>query len=179
MAVVNYAESWKDVYEQYKSVVNFVAGDFNSLKDVIRRYIVMQNPENYNDWAESSEVGMFANGIAYLGESLHYSVDLNAHDNFPSTTERRQSLLNFAKMLSYSPKRNICANGIAKLYSISTTQSIQDTSGKLLKDTTIYWNDSSNKNWLEQFLTVLNSSFTANNPFGKPLKKTYFCRLPF
>ena len=171
MAVVNYAESWKDVYEQYKSVVNFVAGDFNSLKDVIRRYIVMQNPENYNDWAESSEVGMFANGIAYLGESLHYRVDLNAHDNFPSTTERRQSLLNFAKMLSYSPKRNICANGIAKLYSISTTQSIQDTSGKLLKDTTIYWNDSSNKNWLEQFLTVLNSSFTSNNPFGKPLKK--------
>lgn len=171
MAITNYAESWKDIYEQYKSVVNFVAGDFNSLKDVIRRYIVMQNPENYNDWAESSEVGMFANGIAYLGESLHYRVDLNAHDNFPSTTERRQSLLNFAKMLSYSPKRNICANGIAKLYSISTTQPIQDTSGKLLKDTTIYWNDSSNKSWLEQFLTVLNSSFTSNNPFGKPLKK--------
>ena len=131
----------------------------------------MQNPENYNDWAESSEVGMFANGIAYLGESLHYRVDLNAHDNFPSTTERRQSLLNFVKMLSYSPKRNICATGIAKLTSISTTQSVTDTAGNLLKDTTISWNDSSNPDWLEQFLTVMNSAFVSNNPFGKPLKK--------
>lgn len=170
MVTTNYAESWKDVYNTENSVVNFVAGDFNSLKDVIRQYIVMQNPENYNDWAESSEVGMFANGIAYLGETLHYRVDLNAHDNFPVTTERRQSLLNFTKMLSYSPKRNICANGIAKLNYVSTTQSVKDTSGRVLKDMKIYWNDSSNKDWLEQFLTVMNASFVANNPYGKPLK---------
>ena len=173
MAITNYAQSWKDVYDQYKSVVNFVAGDFDSLKDVIRKYIILQNPENYNDWAESSEVGMFANGLAYLGESIHYRVDLNAHDIFPSTTERRQSLLNFVKMLSYSPKRNICANGIAKLNSISTTQSVYDTSGNLLKDTVITWNDSSNPDWLEQFLTVMNSGMVSNNPFGKPLKKEY------
>lgn len=170
MVTTNYAESWKDVYNTENSVVNFVAGDFNSLKDVIRQYIVMQNPENYNDWAESSEVGMFANGIAYLGETLHYRVDLNAHDNFPVTTERRQSLLNFTKMLSYSPKRNICANGIAKLNYVSTTQSVKDTSGRILKDMKIYWNDSSNKDWLEQFLTIMNASFVANNPYGKPLK---------
>ena len=170
MVTTNYAESWKDVYNTENSVVNFVAGDFNSLKDVIRQYIVMQNPENYNDWAESSEVGMFANGIAYLGETLHYRVDLNAHDNFPVTTERRQSLLNFTKMLSYSPKRNICANGIAKLNYVSTTQSVKDTSGRVLKDMKIYWNDSSNKDWLEQFLTIMNASFVANNPYGKPLK---------
>ena len=92
MAIQNYAESWTDNYDKYKSVVNFVAGDFSTLKDAIRRYIALQNPENYNDWAESSEVGMFANGLAYLGESLHYRVDLNAHDINPSTTERRQSL---------------------------------------------------------------------------------------
>lgn len=171
MAIQNYAESWTDNYDKYKSVVNFVAGDFSTLKDAIRRYIALQNPENYNDWAESSEVGMFANGLAYLGESLHYRVDLNAHDIFPSTTERRQSLLNFAKMLSYSPKRNICALGIAKLISVQTSQSVRDTAGNLLKDVPIVWNDASNKNWLEQFLTVMNASFVSNNPFGKPLKK--------
>lgn len=168
---VNYAQSWKDTYDKYKADVNFVAGDFDTLKDVIRRYVVMQNPENYNDWAESSEVGMFVNGLSYLGESLHYRVDLNAHDNFPSTTERRQSLLNFAKMLSYSPKRNICANGIAKLTSIQTSQNISDASGNILKDVPILWNDASNPNWLEQFLTIMNASFVYNNPFGKPIKK--------
>lgn len=171
MAINNYTESWTDAYDKYKSVINFVAGDFDTLKDAIRRYIVLQNPENYNDWAESSEVGMFANGLSYLGETLHYRVDLNAHDIFPSTTERRQSLLNFAKMLSYSPKRNICALGIAKLTQIQTSQTVYDTSGNLLKDVPIVWNDSSNKNWLEQFLTVMNASFVSTNPYGKPLKK--------
>ena len=171
MAIQNYAESWVDNYDKYKSVVNFVAGDFESLKIAIRRYVALQNPENYNDWAESSEVGMFANGLAYLGESLHYRVDLNAHDIFPSTTERRQSLLNFAKMLSYSPKRNIGALGIAKIVSVQTSQSVRDTSGNLLKDTPIMWNDASNKNWLEQFLTIMNAAFVSNNPYGKPLKK--------
>ena len=167
----NIAESWIDTYDNYKDTINFVAGDYDSLKSAIRRYVATMNPENYNDWAESSEVGMFVNGLSYLGQSIHYRVDLNAHDIFPSTTERRQSLLNFAKMLSYAPKRNICANGIAKVTSISTTQLVKDTSGNNLKDVTINWNDSANKNWLEQFLTIMNSAFVSNNPFGKPLKK--------
>lgn len=171
MSITNYVESWKDVYEKYKPIVNFVAGDYESLKDVIRYYITIQNPENYNDWAESSEVGMFANGLSYLGESLHYRVDLNAHDVFPMTTERKQSLLNFTKMLSYSPKRNICANGIAKLVSISTTQPITDMLGKSLKDMTVTWNDSTDEDWLEHFLLIMNAAFSTNNPFGKPLKK--------
>ena len=75
MTVNNYAESWKYIYDKYKTSINFVAGDFNSLKDVIREYVIRQNPENYNDWAESSEAGLFVNSIAYLGESLHYRVD--------------------------------------------------------------------------------------------------------
>jgi hypothetical protein len=90
---------------------------------------------------------------------------------FPSTTERKQSLLNFTKMLSYSPKRNICANGIAKLTSISTTQPVVDMLGKSLKDTTVTWNDSTDEDWLEHFLLILNSAFTSTNPYGKPLKK--------
>lgn len=171
MSITNYVESWKDIYEKYKTVVNFVAGDYESLKNVIRYYITVQNPENYNDWAESSEVGMFANGLAYLGETLHYRVDLNAHDVFPSTTERKQSLLNFTKMLSYSPSRNICSNGIAKLVSVSTTQKITDMMGKSLKDATVYWNDSTDEDWLEHFLLIMNSAFSSNNPYGKPLKK--------
>jgi len=171
MAVTNYAESWLDNYDKYKTIVNFVAGDFQTLKDAIRRYIVIQNPENYNDWAESSEVGMFSNGLAYLGEALQYRVDLNAHDIFPSTTERRQSLLNFVKMLSYSPKRNIAALGLAKITSVSTTQAITDSSGTMLQNVPVTWADSSNNNWSEQFLTIMNAAFTANNPYGKPLKK--------
>ena len=172
MAITNYAESWIDQYANQLPTVNFVSGDYSSLKESIRQYIVNQCPEDYNDWANSSEVGMFVNGLSYLGSIINYRVDLNAHDIFPSTTERRQSLLNFVKMLSYSPKRNIASLGIAKIVSVKTSESIYDSLGNSLKDLTINWNDAANQNWQEQFLTILNSVFSSTNPFGKPIKKT-------
>lgn len=171
MAVKNYAENWIDEYKSKLGSIKFTDGDYNTLKDAIRSYVVKQNPEGFNAWQESSEVGMFVNAIAYLGENINYRVDLNVTDLFPSTTNRKQSLLNFTKMLSYASKRNMCANGLAKLVSVSTTQDIHDTSGNFLKGVTIKWNDKSNANWLEQFLTILNNAFTYTNQFGKPLKK--------
>jgi hypothetical protein len=170
MAITNYAESWTNTYSKYLGVINFVAGDYETLKSAIRQYVVQQNPEGYNDWAESSEVGMFVNSMAYLGETLHYRIDLNVHDLFPSTTNRKQSLLNFAKMLSYAPNRNICATGIAKVVSVSTTQDITDSMGNNLKNIIVRWSDNSNENWQEQFLTIMNNAFTKNNSFGKPAR---------
>ena len=155
MAIVNYTESWIDTYNKYLGSINFTEGDFDGLKAVIRDYVTRQNPEGYNDWQQSSEVGMFVNAIAYLGENINYRVDLNVNDLFPETTERKQSLLNFTRMLSYESKRNICANGLAKLVSVSTTQDITDTAGTLLRGVTIKWNDKTNEDWLEQFLTVI------------------------
>lgn len=170
MANKNYTESWLDTYKKYLGSINFTAGDFDSLKSVIRDYVVRHNPEGYNDWQESSEVGMFVNAVAYLGENINYRVDLNVNDLFPSTTTRKQSLLNFVKMLSYNSKRNRCANGLAKLVSVSTTQDITDSSGTLLQGVTINWDDKTNEDWLEQFLTIMNSAFTYTNQFGKPTK---------
>ena len=171
MAITNYAEAWIDQYANQLPTINFVSGDYKSLKESIRQYVVNQCPEDFNDWAESSEVSIFTNGLSYLGSIINYRVDLNAHDIFPSTTERRQSLLNFVKMLSYSPKRNIASLGIAKIVSVRTNESIYDSFGNSLKDITINWNDTANPNWQEQFLTILNASFSSTNPFGKPLKK--------
>ena len=115
MAVKNYAENWVDIYNTYLDTINFAAGDFDSLKSSIRDYVSKQVPEQMNDWQESSETGIFVNALAYLGSVENYRVDLNVNDLFPTTTSRKQSLLNFTKMLSYANKRNICANGLAKL----------------------------------------------------------------
>ena len=170
MAIVNYTESWIDTYNKYLGSINFTESDFTGLKQIIRDYVTRQNPEGVNDWQESSEVGMFVNAIAYLGENINYRVDLNVNDLFPSTTERKKSLLNFARMLSYDAKRNICACGLGKLVSVSTTEDVYDTSGNLLRGATIRWNDKTNEDWMEQFLTVLNSAFVYTNQFGNPIK---------
>lgn len=170
MAIKNYAENWQDTYNKYLGSINFSTSDMSELLSAIRQYVSRQTPEGVNDWQQSSEIGIFTNAIAYLGENLMYRLDLGINDLFPSTTEREQSLLNFTKLLSYASKRNICANGLAKIVSISTTQNVVDNAGTILKGTTIKWNDPTNEDWLEQFLLVLNSAFTYTSQFGKPTK---------
>ena len=170
MANNNFAESWKDIYKEYIGTVNFVAGDYETLKSAIRQYIVNQIPENYTDFSDSSEVAMFSNSIAYLGENLHQRIDFSVHDLFPQTTERKQALLDFVKMLSYFPTRNICALGLGKIISVMTDEDIEDSIGTSLANQTIRWNDTSNENWQEQFLTVMNAAFSANTQFGNPRK---------
>lgn len=168
--MANYAESWKNVYKQYAGEINFVAGDFGTLKSAIRQYIVNQIPENYNDFSDSSEVGMFSNSIAWLGENLHYRVDLSVHNLFPQTTERKQALLDFVKMLSYFPNRNNCALGLGKIVSVSTDEDVEDSLGTSLAGITVSWNDATNDNWQEQFLTVINAALSSNNSYGNPRK---------
>ena len=55
---------------------------------------------------------MGAMRIAFLGQSLAFRADLNARENFLDTAERRDSVLKLARLISYSPKRNIAASGI-------------------------------------------------------------------
>ena len=170
MAIKNYAENWVDTYNSYLGSINFSTTNMAELLTAIRQYVTRQTPEGVNDWQSSSEIGIFTNAVAYLGENLLYRLDLNVNDLFPSSTTREQSLLNFTKLLSYASKRNICANGLAKIVSISTTQNVVDNAGTILKGTTIKWNDPTNDDWLEQFLLVMNSAFTYTSQFGKPAK---------
>jgi len=162
-------EDWKAVYSAFSNV-NFKTYSFDSIKQSLIEYIRINYPEDFNDWSNSSEFIMLIDLLAYLGESLSFRVDLNARDNIIDTAERRESVLRLAKMISYSPKRNIAASGKVKIKSIKTTQPIFDVTGKSLQNKFIIWNDPQNPDWFDQFILVLNSFFTASNPFGKPSK---------
>jgi hypothetical protein len=54
-----------------------------------------------------------------------------------------------------------------KFSTISTPDTITDSNGKNLAQQLITWNDPTNTNWLEQFLTVLNSAMADNTEFGR------------
>lgn len=162
-------EDWKAVYSAFSNI-NFKTYSFDSIKQSLIEYIRINYPEDFNDWSNSSEFVMMIDLLAYLGEALSFRVDLNARDNFIDTAERRESILRLAKMISYTPKRNIAASGKVKIKSIRTTQPIVDITGKSLQNKFIIWNDPQNPDWYDQFILVLNSVFSSSNPFGKPSK---------
>ena len=164
------AEDWKKIYQSFK-YADFQSYDFDNLRRVMISYIRENYPEDFNDYIESSEYLALIDLIAFLGQNLAFRTDLNARENFIETAERRESVLRLARLLSYNPKRNIPANGLLKIESISTSEDILDSNGNNLSNQTIIWNDGTNPNWFEQFVKILNSALPANNSFGRPVKK--------
>jgi hypothetical protein len=164
------AEDWKRIYQSYTSA-EFQSYDFDSLRRVMINYLRENYPEDFNDYIESSEYIALIDLIAFLGQNLSFRIDLNARENFLELAERRESILRLARLLSYSAKRNICANGLLKITSVRTTESIIDSNNLNLQGQNIIWNDPSNNNWYEQYIRVLNAAFDVNNKFGQPYKK--------
>jgi hypothetical protein len=106
--------------------------------------------------------------FAYICELLAYRFDLNAHENFITDANRKESILRLAKFLSYKAYRNIPGRGLVKIKSISTTERIFDSNGIDLSNKYVNWNDPVDLNWKEKFLTILNSTF--EQPFGSVLQ---------
>lgn len=161
------AEDWKKIYQSFRNA-DFQAYDYESLRKAMIDYLRLYYPEDFNDFIESDEYIALLDLIAFLGQSLAFRADLNTRENFIDSAERRDSVLRLAKLISYKAKRNSSASGLLKVDSISTTETISDSDGVDLTGSIIYWNDSTNSNWLEQFVTILNAAFISGQRVGKP-----------
>jgi hypothetical protein len=160
-------EDWKKLYQSNPNA-EFQSYDFDTLRRILIAYLQENYPEDFNDYIESSEYIALVDLIAYLGQNLSFRIDLNARENFLETAERRDSILRLAQLISYVPKRNTPASGLLKINAISTTDSVFDSAGVNLANTTVLWNDATNPNWYEQFISVINSTLPRNFAFGSP-----------
>ena len=163
------AEDWEVAYQAFTKV-SFKAYDFSTMRTAMLEYIKENYPESFNDYIESSEFVAIVELLAYLSQSLAFRADLNTRENFLATAESKDSILRLADMLGYAPKRNIPASGLVKIDSIATDEPIIDASGESLQGVEVDWNDPSNANSFDQFITILNSAFNQSNPFTKPVK---------
>lgn len=161
--IVSRAEAWERAYEVFQQV-NFSAFDYTTIKQSMIEYVKIYFPEDFNDYIESSEFVAILELFAYVAELLAYRLDLNAHENFITTAQRKSSILRLAKLIGYKASRNIPARGLAKIQSISTTETVLDANGVNLANTRVRWNDPNNPNWKEQFLLIINRIF--EQPFG-------------
>lgn len=171
------AEDWRKVYQSFRNA-DFTSYDFDNLRRSMISYLRQNYPEDFNDYLESSEYLALIDLIAFLGQNIAFRIDLNARENFIELAERRESVLRLARLLSYNAKRNQCANGLLKIQSISTSEGIIDSNNVNLSNQTIIWNDSSNADWYEQFVKVLNAALPVNTKIGRPNKKDVVDGIP-
>ena len=158
---------WKTIYQTFRQA-DFRSYDYETLRKSFIDYLRTYYPETYNDYTESSEFIALLDVMAFMGQGLAFRNDLNARENFIDTAERRDSVIKLANLVSYTPKRNLCAEGYLKVTSISTTQNITDLNGQNLSNLPILWNDPANPNWLEQFNTIVNATLVNSQKVGRP-----------
>lgn len=170
-------EDWRVLYRAFTEV-NFNAYDFDTIRASMIDYIRFNFPEDFNDWIESSEFVAIIDLLAYLGQTLAFRMDLNTRENFIDDAERRESVLKLARLLSYSPSRNITSEGVVKISGIQTNEPILDSLGQSLQNVFIEWNDANNPDWFEQWVLISNSAFIQSNPFGKPVKSGTISSIP-
>lgn len=162
------AEDWLRIYEALENV-DFRAYDFDNLVRALMNYLRSSYPEQFNDWIASSEFVTKIEILAWLSQNISFRVDLNTRENFLATAERRDSLIRLAQNIGYKVNRVRSANGLFKIKSIRTNQTITDSNGVDLRNRTVNWNDSRDEDWFERFILIMNSAFTNRTQFGFPL----------
>ena len=160
-------EDWKRIFQTYAEA-DFQSYDFETLRKTFVDYLRTYYPETFNDYIESSEFIALLDVMAFMGQSLAFRSDLNARENYLSTAERRDSVVNLAQLVSYTPLRNTEASGYLKVLSVSTTENLTDYNGINLANLTVNWADPTNLNWQEQFVTIINASLVNAQQFGQP-----------
>jgi len=160
-------EDCKRLYQTFREA-DFQSYDFETLRKSFIDYLRTYYPETFNDYIESSEFIALLDVMAFMGQALAFRNDLNTRENFLDTAERRDSVVRLANLVSYTPKRNLPAQGFLKVFSVATTENVVDYNGINLSNVTIDWNDPTNPNWLEQFTQIINASLVDSQKFGRP-----------
>jgi len=171
------SEDWQKIYQSFKNA-DFTSYDFDNLRRTMIDYIRTNFPEDFNDYIESSEYLALIDLIAYVGQSIAFRVDLNARENFLELAERRDSVLRLARMISYNASRNTPAAGLLKVNSIQTTENVLDSNGRNLAGQYINWNDPSNANWYDQFISIVNAALPQTQQFGNPVDQATIYGIP-
>jgi len=161
------SESWTAVYTAFTNI-SLKAYDFDTIREALLAYTIQTYPDKFNDFIASSEFIAILDLVAYLGHSLAFRLDMNTRENFMDTAERRASILQMAKTLGYNKTRPINAKGFMKITSITTSEDVLDNEGTTLAGKSINWNDGNNVDWYENFISILNSSFTGNTKIQNP-----------
>ena len=163
------SEDWKAVYTSLTEI-DFTALDFQDLRVALMNNLSVNYPEEFNDWIGSSEFVIKMDTLVYLVSSLAFRYELNARENYINTAERRSSILNLAYNIAYDVSRTQAATGLVNVTAIRTTQVVYDIDDNPIRGDVI-WNDASDPNWFDKFISIMNAAFDTRSKWGRPVRR--------
>lgn len=95
---------------------NYLARDFSSIKDELKKYAKRYYPDTLSDLSEASLNTFIIDSVAYVGDILSYYLDYQTNETFLSTAVESRNVLSLANSLGYRQKNTSTTVGKASLY---------------------------------------------------------------
>ena len=106
-----------------RSLVNFAATDFDTLKAELISYIKAVYPTEYNYFAESDIGVMLLELVAYMGSINSMKVDMLANENFLATATQRKSITKLLDLVGVRLRGPVSAAAdVVATFSASSTE---------------------------------------------------------
>ena len=96
--------------------MNYLARDFSSIKEELKKYAKRYYSNELSDTSESSINTFLIESVAYVGDVLSYYLDYQTNETFLATAIETKNILNLAKSLGYKRKDTASTTGKVALY---------------------------------------------------------------
>lgn len=96
--------------------VNYLARDFQSIKNELKTYAKRYYGDQFSDLSEASINTFMIDAVSYVGDILSYYTDYQANESFLPTAIESRNILNLAKSLGYKEKNTTTTTGKIAIY---------------------------------------------------------------
>ena len=99
-----------------KPEINYLARDFESIKDALVQYAKRFYPNEYNDFSEASFGSFLLDAVAYIGDISSFQLDYQANENMIDSAINRDNILRLARQLGYKEALSPNVTGFVSIY---------------------------------------------------------------
>lgn len=96
--------------------VNYLARDFDSIKNELINYAKRFYPNQYKDFTDASFGSFLLDTVAYLGDVVSFQLDYQSNENILGTAINRENIIRLARQYGYSDPLSPNITGFITVY---------------------------------------------------------------
>ena len=99
-----------------KPQINYLARDFEAIKDELLEYAKRFYPNQYKDFSDASFGSFLLDAVAYIGDVSSFQLDYQSNENLLTTAVNRANIVNLARQMGYNDPLSPNITGVVSLY---------------------------------------------------------------
>jgi hypothetical protein len=96
--------------------IDYLARDFQSIKDALVEHAKKYYPDTYKDFSEVGFGSLMLDTVAYVGDNLSFYLDYAANETFLDTASEFDNILKLSKPFGFKYTENPSSHGIATFF---------------------------------------------------------------